>query len=597
MDFLFNPFIPPKMKNLLSILIAFFLFYGCTQKEPESRPNIVIILSDDQGWGDLSINGNTNLSTPNIDKLAETGITFDRFYVCAVCSPTRAELLTGRYHVRGGVYSTSAGGERLDTDETTIAEIFKNAGYKTAAYGKWHNGMQPPYHPNARGFDDFYGFCSGHWGNYFSPMLEHNGEIVKGDGFIIDDLTNHGLDFIEKNKNNPFFLYLPLNTPHSPMQVPDKYWEKFAGKELSMRNRDPEKENLNHTRAALAMCENIDWNVGRIVQKLDDLHLKENTIVIYFSDNGPNGWRWNGGMKGRKGSVDEGGVRSPLIMNWPGRFQEGKKIKEIASVMDLLPTLADLAGIEVQPKKPLDGVSLKPLLTGDNQEWNERFIVNYWNGGTSVRNQKFRLDNNGRLFDMENDPGQLTDVSENFPEITRRLSEVKEKWKNNVLSELPDEDNRPFLIAHPGFTWTQIPARDGTAHGNIKRSSIHPNCSFFTNWTSLSDSITWQTESLSDGDFEVTVYYTCPKGDVGSVFELSFGNSKLVSKITEPHDPPLTGMENDRDPRTESYVKDFKPLKMGTLHLEKGPGVLTLKALEIPGKQVMDFRLLMLKKI
>ena len=204
----------------------------------KSKPNIILILTDDQGWGDLSINGNTNLSTPNIDNLAKTGISFDRFYVNPVCSPTRAELLTGGYHTRGGVYSTSQGGERLDLDETTLADIFKKAGYTTAAYGKWHSGMQPPYHPNARGFDDFYGFCSGHWGNYFSPMLEHNGDITKGNGFLADDLTDKGLTFIEKNRDHPFLLYLPYNTPHSPMQVPDKGWSKFQNKKLPLLRND-----------------------------------------------------------------------------------------------------------------------------------------------------------------------------------------------------------------------------------------------------------------------------------------------------------------------------------------------------------------------
>ena len=284
------------------------VFVTCNQQKTpdQSPPNIILILTDDQGWGDLSINGNTNLSTPNIDRLAETGAMFDRFYVNPVCSPTRAEILTGRYHVRGGVYSTSAGGERLDLDETLISEILKDAGYATAAYGKWHNGMQAPYHPNTRGFDDFYGFCSGHWGSYFSPMLEHNGELVTGDGFLIDDLTNHGLDFIEKNKDQPFFLYLPFNTPHAPMQVPDEWWNKFKDKELNMLNRDPEKEDIDFTRAALAMVENIDWNVGRVVEKLEAMSLRENTLVIYLSDNGPNSWRWNGNMKGRKGSTGRG---------------------------------------------------------------------------------------------------------------------------------------------------------------------------------------------------------------------------------------------------------------------------------------------------
>ncbi len=146
------------------------------------RPNVLIVLTDDQGWGDLSSSGNTNLSTPAIDSLAKDGAVFDRFYVCPVCSPTRAELLTGRYHVRGGVFSTSAGGERLDLDEKTIAETFKAAGYATGAFGKWHNGMQYPYHPRGRGFDEYYGFCSGHWGDYFDAPLEHNGRLVKGNG-------------------------------------------------------------------------------------------------------------------------------------------------------------------------------------------------------------------------------------------------------------------------------------------------------------------------------------------------------------------------------------------------------------------------------
>ncbi|MCG6188383.1 arylsulfatase [Maribellus maritimus] len=582
---------------ILFFIVATLVISSCKKNTEQKPPNIIVILSDDQGWGDLSYTGNTNISTPNIDKIAETGVFFDRFYVCPVCSPTRAEFLTGRYHVRGGVYSTSAGGERLDLDETTIADVFRNAGYKTAAYGKWHNGMQAPYHPNARGFEDFYGFCSGHWGNYYSPMLEHNGEIVKGDGFIIDDLTNHGLQFIEQNRNNPFFLYLPFNTPHAPMQVPDSWWQKFKNKELGMKHHDQDKEEIMFTKSALAMCENIDWNVGRIVQKLDELDLSENTIVIYFSDNGPNSWRWNDGMKGRKGSTDEGGVRSPFFIKWPDKIEGGKKITTIASAIDLLPTLTDLAGIKYQTKKPLDGLSLKRLLTEENPKWNDRFIFNHWGKRTSVRNQKYRLDNDDKLFDMENDPGQDTNISDNQPKITQQLIAAKEKWEKEILTELPEEDPRAFTIAHPDFIWTQIPARDGTAHGNIQRSNRYPNCTFFTNWMSTTDSITWDAEVLADGKFDVTIYYTCPASDVGSTFQLSFGNEKLISKIEEAHDPPLTGMEHDLIPRWESYVKEFKPLNIGTIELKKGKGTLTLKALEMPGSQVMDFRLLMLRKI
>jgi arylsulfatase A-like enzyme len=564
--------------------------------EKTQPPNIILILTDDQGWGDLSMTGNTNISTPNIDQLARDGVFLERFYVSPVCSPTRAELLTGRYHVRGGVWSTGAGGERLDLDETTIAEIFKDAGYSTAAYGKWHNGMQAPYHPNSRGFDDYYGFCSGHWGNYYNPMLEHNGEIVKGNGFIIDDFTEHGIAFIEKNRNKPFFLYLPFNTPHSPMQVPDKFWEKYKDKELEMFNRDKDKEDIPFTKAALAMCENIDWNVGRITKKVEELGLSENTIIIYFSDNGPNGVRWNDGMKGKKGSTDEGGVRSPMIMKWQGTLKVGKKIRQITSAIDLLPTLADLAGIQFETQKPIDGISIKPLLLDENPNWDERIIYNYWKGKTSLRTQNFRLDSQNKLYDMENDPGQCTDVSDKFPEIHKNLIAAKEKWVKNVASELDEKAVRSFPIGHPSVFQTQLPARDAIGHGKIKRSNIWPNSSYLLNWTSTNDKITFDAEVLMEGDYEVDLFYTCTQKDIGSTVELSFKSSKINFKINEVFDP-LPLKNNDLYPRGEGFVKEFKRVKVGTIHLEKGTGILTLKATDIPGSQVMDFRLLLLKKL
>lgn len=591
---------PSNVPNSFMILLAgMFLWYACNSNDSDQdtaqSPNIVLIMSDDQGWGDLSINGNKNLNTPNIDLLAEDGVQFNHFYVSPVCSPTRAEFLTGRYHPRSGVHGTSEGRERMNLNETTIAEIFKEAGYATAAFGKWHNGMQYPYHPNARGFDEFYGFCSGHWGNYFSPLLEHNGKLVKGEGFVIDDFTEKAISFIENNKSNPFFLYIPYNTPHVPMHVPDRWWDKFKDKGLELRADDPDTEDTNFTKATLAMCENIDWNVGRLMDKLQELNLEENTIVLYLSDNGPHSSRWNGGMKGRKGSTDEGGVRSPLIIRWPGVIARGSRIDEISGAIDLLPTLADLAGIEYETQKPLDGVSLKPLLLKNNQGWKNRLIYSHWRGRISVRSQKYRLDHLGKLYDMNTDPGQLTDLSAAEPDVTQVLTESVEDWKANVLPTI-STDKRRFPVGHSDFKYTQLPARDGKAHGNIVRSDNFPNDSFFTNWINLHDKITWDVEVLSEGDYEVEMYYTCPEKDVGSTVQLSMEANNLTAKITEAHDPPLKGMENDRVERTVSYVKDFKPLKMGTIHLEKGIGELTLKGLYIPGSQVMDFKLLMLTR-
>jgi len=563
-------------------------------------PNVVVILTDDQGWGDLSLNGNENLSTPHVDSLAADGASFERFYVSPVCSPTRAEFLTGRHHRRGGVYSTSAGGERLDLDETTIGDIFQAAGYHTAAFGKWHNGMQYPYHPNGRGFDECYGLCSGHGGDYFSPMLEHNGRIVEGEGYVIDDFTNRAMAFIEEHRDEPFFVYLPYNTPHSPMQAPDEFWERFDDEELPMHHRDPEKEKERHLRCALAMCENIDWNVGRVLDKLDELELAEDTIVVYFCDNGPNGWRWNGGMRGKKGSTDEGGVRSPLLIRWPAGIEAGTELETLGSASDLLPTLAHLAGVPLIGETPLDGISLaRPLVSPERDatgDFADRRIFSAWRGRASVRTPRFRLDHQGRLYDMVNDPGQRENVADAHPGVHAELSAAVKRWDEEMEEEL-GEDERPFVIAHPGHPITQIPARDGVAHGGIERSNKFPNDSFFTNWTSAEDRIVWDAVVPEGGRFEVAIYYTCDEPNVGSTLELSFRDATLTGKVTEAAESELLGGERDRFPRVESYTQDWQPMTLGTIELEAGEDTLGLRALEIPGEEVMDFRLLTLRRL
>ncbi len=558
------------------------------------QPNVVVFLSDDQGWGDLGWTGNTVVKTPHIDGLSHSGARFDNFYVSPVCSPTRAEFLTGRHHSRSGVYSTSRGGERMNSDEVTIADLFRKAGYKTAAFGKWHSGQQFPYHPNARGFDEFYGFCSGHWGNYFSPLLDHNGRMVQGRGYLTDDLTDHAIAFIKDNRNSPFFVYVPFNTPHSPMQVPDRWWDEYKDAELQ-KHLKISSENIQHSRAALAMCANIDWNVGRLIQMLDELKLSEDTIVVYFSDNGPNGHRWNGGLRGKKGSTDEGGVQSPLVISWPGHIAADTRISHLSSAMDLLPTLADLAGVPIVGNRPLDGISLKPLLTGNQMEDRE-VLISSWKSSVSVRTPRFRLDQKGNLYDMQADPGQRNDVSALHAAVAEDLRRRAAEWKRDMLKDF-GKDDRPFVVGHPDTTYTVIPARDGTAHGNIKRSSRHPNDSFFTNWTDEEDRISWACEVGQTGRYKVEVFYTCPEADTGSTVELSFNNSRLTGKVEPAHNPPLKGMEHDRVPRQESYVKDFQSLELGEIKLEAGKGELMLKALDIPGSLVMDFRLLQLTRL
>ena len=601
------------------VLITAFSWLACLTSSPvllgaespasiktvdTERPNVVVFLSDDQGWGDFSINGNRNLGTPNIDGLAAAGASFDRFYVCPVCSPTRAEFLTGRYYPRGGVYSTSAGGERLNTDVTTIADAFRSAGYATAAFGKWHNGMQYPYHPCGRGFDLFYGFCSGHWGNYFDPIVEQNGRLVKGNRFLVDDCTERAMQFMDKSvsEDKPFFVYLPYNTPHSPMQVPEQFYKPFANAKLIDRATQPEKEDLAHTRAALAMCENIDWNVGRVLKKLDAMALSDNTIVVYFCDNGPNGDRFNGGMKGRKGSTDEGGVRSPLFVRWPKRIAAKTKVAPISSAVDIMPTLMEMAGIDSNPTKPLDGMSLQPLLIPDSNKakqeaWPDRILFSYWNKKLSVRNQRFRLDHKGKLFDMVNDPKQTTSVNDSHAEVAAELLTAGKKWLedvNPIDRDAPPE--RPFPVGHPDFSVTQLPARDAVTTGNIKRSNKYPNCSYFSNWTSTDDMIQWPVEVIQEGEFKVTLYYACKETDIGCEFELGLNEHKLPFQIVDAHEVVDQGAEHDRVPRVESFVKDFKPVTVGSIRLDQGFGNLTLKANVIPGDSAIEFRLLLLER-
>lgn len=572
-----------KLLQLWPIVAAFYLTGSCFA----DQPNVVVFLTDDQGWGDLSFTGNKNLATPNIDSIAHDGASLKWFYVCQVCAPTRAEFLTGRYYPKTGVSGVSRGEGRLNADETTIANIFKSAGYQTGAFGKWHNGTQPPYHPNNRGFDEFYGFTSGHWGHYFSPPLDHNQQKVRGNGFVIDDFTDHAIKFIEANKDTPFFCYLPYNTPHSPMMVPDRFYEKFEGADPLMKHRDEAKEDLMMTRAALAMCENIDWNVGRVLSKLKELDLQNETIVVYFSDNGPNSFRWNGDMKGKKGAIDEGGLRSPCFIRWPGTIAAGTVIPQIAGAIDLLPTLADLAGLEPQTNKPIDGQSLGPLLQKQQMDWPARNLLSIKAKQVSVRSQRFRLDSSGRLFDIPNDAGQRKNVADQFPEVTKSLSQIAAKHRLSMSQHFAANKDRPFTVGY-GHS-TTLTARDGIPHGTIQRSSKAPNNSFFKNWTSQVDAVTWDIDTGMAGNYNVTIFYTCDKKNVGCEMSLSIASGEKTSAVvSESFDPPVYDKSKERVAESHYFVKDFKPLSLGKIHLPAGRNTLTLSATQIVGEQAID---------
>tara|TARA_B000000437_G_scaffold110793_1_gene80535 strand:- start:1361 stop:3109 length:1749 start_codon:yes stop_codon:yes gene_type:complete len=574
-----------KRLILLSILIQFFI--SCKN---DTNPNILIILTDDQGWGDLSINGNTNLKTPNIDNIALNGASFERFYVSPVCSPTRAELLSGKFFVRSGVNGVTRGYERMNTDVKLISDFFKGKKYKTGAFGKWHNGSQPPYHPNNRGFDEFYGFTSGHWGNYFDPILEKNGKIIKTEGYINDVITNEAISFIKKS-NKPFLSFISYNTPHSPMQVPDKY---FDGKDILLRGRYSKRENIEKTKAAMGMIENIDENIGNVIRLLKEKGVYENTIIIFFSDNGPNGNRWNNDLKDRKGSTNEGGVRVPFFIQWPKNIKKGLKIKQISSVLDVFPTLLELTGNE--SLNDLDGMSLKRFLDSPSLLDDERTIFSYWNNRISARNNNYILDHENNLYDLVKDFSQYNPIEKDNNPHYQKLLNDKNEWLTKVVNPNKEKlTRRPFTINYNTAKYTHLPARDAEINGDLKRSSIHANCSFIENWKNTNDYIFWEIDVLEDGINNIELYYTLEKESVGTEIALEFENQIIKKTIDEFHDPNLVGFEEDKIKRIESYTKDFKKIKIGTMSFKKGLSKLKLKTTKKVGKKSIDFRLLILK--
>lgn len=602
----------PPSSSLASLsALSGLLFFSISHEPVSARPNVVIFLADDAGWGDYSHSGNTQVSTPNIDSIAKEGVSLDRFYVCPVCAPTRGEFLTGRYHPRGGVRGVSTGQERLDLDEKTLADAFKAAGYATGAFGKWHNGSQWPYHPMARGFDTYFGHTSGHWGEYFDAPLEEDGRMIRTEGYIVDVCTDRALGFIEKNKDSPFFCYVPFTTPHSPWAAPEKDWARFKTLPITQRATDSEKEVDDETRCALAMMENQDMNVGRVLDKLKEHGLEENTIVLYFSDNGPNSPRWTGGMKGKKGQTDEGGVRSVCYLRWPAKLPEGHTVTRISGAIDLLPTLTSLTGVVRVGDKPLDGLDLTPLLMKETPAWPDRMIFSTWASNISVRTQTHRLDNTGQLFDMTADPGQTTPVNDKAPALAAQLAGAVATWRTEMYGPAAPGgdkgqggrkkgpgnaiDPRPIPLGYREFPITMLPARDGEPRGTVKRSSNAPNCSYFVNWTSKDDRLVWLLDVETAGRYEVTIDYTCPVRDAGSTVELSFKEARLGGIVEPGWDPPLyTNQDTLPRPDGESTMKEFRTLKLGEIELPAGEGALNLRATEIPGKSVMDLRRLTL---
>ena len=557
------------------------------------RPNVLFILTDDQGWGDLGLHGNPYVETPHLDQLARDGAQFDRFFVSPLCAPTRASLLTGRYHLRTGTVSVTGGWERMKADEQTLADVFRQNGYATGCFGKWHNGEHYPEDPNGQGFDEFLGFCAGHWNNYVNTKLQHNDRMIPTRGFITDVLTDAALAFIGKNKDRPFFCYLPYNAPHSPFQVPDRYFDKYKAKGLNDQNA-----------CVYGMIENVDDNVGRILAQLQRLNLLNNTIVVFATDNGPNGQRFNGGMKGIKGQVDEGGVRVPLFIRWPGQIQPGLVVRSIAAHIDLLPTLTGLCGLPGRDGKPLDGRSWAAVLRGSPVGAPpDRMLFTHVASSVSgqlrsepgaVRTEQYRLvlqNDQTRLYDVKADPAQTADIAAQQPQQVGALRGEYNRWFADVTPTLTA--NRPIPVV-ARRVWLLAPEARSAGGIRYKQGNGWAN-DYFVNWTSVQDSLWWTVRVDRPRRYGLYLQHTCPSQAIGAVVQAGVGGQTRRQTISRAFDPP-DQQSPDRVPRKEVYEKAWALLKLGVVTLPHGPHKLVLRATHAPAGRVADVKGILLRE-
>ena len=492
------------------------------------RPNVVLIMTDDQGYGDLGVHGNPVIKTPHLDRFAGQSVEVESFYVCPVCAPTRASLMTGRYNYRTGVTDTFLGRAMMHADELTIAEILRDAGYRTAIFGKWHLGDCYPMRPMDQGFERSLvhtggGLCqpAGPPDNsYFDPSLLDDGKRVKTKGYCSDVYVDALIEFVTEHREEPFFVYLPFNCPHGPFQIAEEYYKPYEELKMtpgdfpSMGHRRPSVPE--NTAKVFGMVQNIDDNVGRLLGTLDKLGLEENTIVIFLTDNGPNGARYDAGMRAQKGSVYEGGIRTAFFIRWPARLKPGEKVDRAAAHIDVLPTLLDACGVSPPEHVKLDGRSILPLLEGRHVDWPDRTLFFQWHRGDApvryrafaARSGRYKLVHAGsvepgtdparvsfELYDMQSDPLEMKDVAAERAEVVDVLRKQYDAWLDDVGRDHGYEAPR-ILVGTPQEPRTILTRQDwrGTAASWSPRGLGH-----------------WEIAVPAGGRFEIACDYDPPK--------------------------------------------------------------------------------------
>lgn len=483
-----KPFLrfPLSRRPLVRIMAALAFAPGLARADDApQRPNVVIIMTDDQGYGEIAAHGNPIIKTPNMDELHGESVRFTDFHVDPTCSPSRAALLTGRYSTRTGVWHTINGRSMMRPEEVTLAEVFKASGYDTALFGKWHIGDNYPCRPDDQGYDHVVWHHGGalengpdYWGNdYYDDTFKVNGEWKQFEGYCTDVWFDEAIRYIEQPRDDPFFISIHTNAPHSPYIVPESYSEPYR------------EAGMSETMAIFyGMITSIDENLGRFRVRLEALGLAQNTVLIFMTDNGTTaGWitlnsdetYYNAGMRGWKSSAYEGGHRVPMFWHWPeGGLVEGRDVSKLSAHIDVLPTLVDLLGLRKPVGPPLDGMSLAPLLRDGDATLRERTLFAHvqrqyqppkWSD-SAVMTERWRLIDGKELYEIEADPGQERDLADRHPEVVGRLRGEYEAWwkslgedrEQTVRYGLGGDENPMTLSSHD---WLMEPGeRDAVWH-------------------------------------------------------------------------------------------------------------------------------------
>lgn len=501
---------------------GFCFLLGCSlpfyvQATVPDQPNVVLILTDDQGWGDVGYNGNDLIRTPNLDRLASQSTDLTQFTTYPSCSPTRSGLLTSRHAYRTGVTEVLGGNFMMHPDEVTLAELLGEAGYATGIFGKWHLGPNYPLRPNDQGFQEVLvhkaggiGQPAGPPGNtYYDPVLEHNGESKRFEGYVDDIFANATIEFIRENQDQPFFAYYSTPLPHFPLVVDDELADPF--REMGLHE---------HVALTYGMMTSIDNNVGKIMDLLEELNLAENTILIFMSDNGPRTRRTKndiypdrfvGGLRGTKTSVYDNGIRVPFLIRWPGQFEAGRKSDLLTGHLDVMPTLLEAAGVAMPSDRAIDGMSMLAQLKGESDAWPDRRLFYQLHAGAvpyryvhfAVRTSRYKLvsrhDNphvvydppaekqtkailaSLELYDIQADPSEIYNLAAAKPKIVDALLADYERWFDDVTAErdystqaltllgtpqqpttmLTRFDNRGWRLASDGYDWGHMHTVNG----------------------------------------------------------------------------------------------------------------------------------------